>query len=86
MDSSCNDVTFSQITNHVRLRLITAITPKFFLSGFWILIRPREMKYAAAIIFISIAFAAHAFAVLRPLFPAKAAPPFKSELIATGND
>jgi len=44
------------------------------------------MKHAAAIIFISIAFASHAFAVLRPLFPAKAAPPFKSELIATGND
>jgi hypothetical protein len=59
MDSSCNDVRFSQITNHARWRLVAAITPKFFLSLFWILIRPRELKYAAAIIFISIAFALH---------------------------
>jgi|SRR6266436_2256362 hypothetical protein len=86
MDSSCNDVTFSQITSHALLRLIIAITQKFFLSRFWILIRPRDMKYAAAIVFISIALASQVFAVLRPLFPAKAVPPFNGELIVTGND
>ena len=86
MDSSCNDVTFLQITSHARLRLITAITPKFFLSRFWILVKPRDMKCAAAIVSISVAFALQVFAVLRPLFPAKAAPPFNGELIVTGND
>jgi hypothetical protein len=44
------------------------------------------MKYAAAIMFLSVAFASHLFAVLRPLFPAKAAPPFNGELIVTGKD
>jgi len=44
------------------------------------------MKSAAAIIIVSIAFASQAFAVLRPLFPAKAAPPFGAEAIVTGND
>lgn len=85
MDSSCNDITFSQITSHALLRLIIAIIQKFFLSRFWILIRPRDMKCAAAIVFISVAFASQVFAVLRPLFPAKAAPPFNGELIVTGN-
>jgi hypothetical protein len=33
---------------------------------------------------VSIAFASQAFAVLRPLFPAKAAPPFGAEAIVTG--
>jgi hypothetical protein len=81
MAFSCNDVAFSQITSHQPLPLITAIAPKVFLSRFWILIRPREMKHAAAIIFISAAFASQVLAVLRPLFPAKAAPPFNRELI-----
>jgi hypothetical protein len=34
---------------------------------------------------VCIAFASQAFAVLRPLFPAKAAPPFGAEAIVTGN-
>jgi hypothetical protein len=43
------------------------------------------MKYAAAIMIVSIAFASQAFAVLRPLFPAKASPPFGAEAIVIGN-
>jgi len=43
------------------------------------------MQYAAVIIVVSIAFASQAFAVLRPLFPAKASPPFGAEAIAIGN-
>jgi hypothetical protein len=34
---------------------------------------------------VSIALASQAFAVLRPLFPAKAAPPFGVEAIVIGN-
>jgi hypothetical protein len=44
------------------------------------------MRRAAAIMIVSIAISSQAFAVLRPLFPAKAAPPFNGELIVTGND
>jgi hypothetical protein len=43
------------------------------------------MRCAAAIVIVSIAFASEAFAVLRPLFPAKAAPPFGAEAIVIGN-
>jgi len=43
------------------------------------------MKCAAVIIVLSIAFASQTFAVLRPLFPAKASPPFGAEAIVTGN-
>ncbi len=43
------------------------------------------MRSAAAIIVVSIAFASQAFAVLRPLFPAKAAPPFGSETVGMAN-
>jgi hypothetical protein len=39
------------------------------------------MRCAAVIIVVPIAFASQAFAVLRPLFPAKAAPPFGTEAI-----
>jgi hypothetical protein len=35
---------------------------------------------------ISLAFVSQVFAVLRPLFPAKPAPPFNGELIITGDD
>jgi hypothetical protein len=42
------------------------------------------MRRAAAIMVVSIAFASQAFAVLRPLFPAKAAPPFGVEAIVIG--
>ena len=43
------------------------------------------MRCAAAIIGVSIVFASQAFAVLRPLFPAKAGPPFGAEAIVIGN-
>jgi hypothetical protein len=44
------------------------------------------MKCAAIIVIVSIAFVSQGFAVLRPLFPAKATPPFNGELIVIGND
>jgi len=44
------------------------------------------MRCAAVIALVSIAFVSQAFGVLRPLFPAKAAPPFNGELIVIGND
>jgi hypothetical protein len=44
------------------------------------------MRCAAVIVVVSIAFVSQALAVLRPLFPAKAAPPFNGELIVIGND
>src|SRR5881296_3062462 len=58
---------------------------KFYLSCCRILIRPPTMRYAAVIMVVSVAFASQAFAVLRPLFPAKAGPPFGAEAITTGN-
>jgi hypothetical protein len=71
--------------SHATLRLITAGAQKFSLSRNGNLVRPRDMKCAAAIIIVSIAFASQALAVLRPLFPAKATPPFSGEAIVTGN-
>jgi hypothetical protein len=44
------------------------------------------MRCAAAIVVVSIAFTSQAFAVLRPLFPAKTAPPFIGGGIIIGND
>jgi hypothetical protein len=44
------------------------------------------MRCAAVIVVVFIAFVSQGFAVLRPLFPAKAAPPFNGELIVIGND
>jgi hypothetical protein len=43
------------------------------------------MKCTAATVVVFIAFASQAFAVFRPLFPAKAAPPFGAEAIVIGN-
>jgi len=43
------------------------------------------MKCAAVIMIVSIAFVSRGFAVLRPLFPAKASPPFNGEVIVIGN-
>ena len=43
------------------------------------------MKCVAAITFVSVAFVSHGLAVLRPIFPAKAGPPFNNETIITGN-
>jgi hypothetical protein len=45
-----------------------------------------KMKCAVVSVLISIAFVSQAFAVLRPLFPAKPAPPFNGELIIIGDD
>jgi hypothetical protein len=42
------------------------------------------MRYAAVIMVVSIAFVSQAFAVFRPLFPAKAAPPFGAEAVVIG--
>ncbi|PYL03934.1 MAG: hypothetical protein DME31_05045 [Verrucomicrobia bacterium] len=44
------------------------------------------MRCAAVIVLVSIALVSQAFAVLRPLFPAKTPPPFNSEVIVIGND
>jgi hypothetical protein len=43
------------------------------------------MRCAAAIMIVSIAISSQAFAVFRPLFPAKAAPPFGAEAMVKGN-
>jgi hypothetical protein len=45
-----------------------------------------KMKCAVVSALISIAFVSQALAVLRPLVPAKPAPPFNSELITIGDD
>jgi hypothetical protein len=67
--------------------MVQPVTPKkIFLPVFLVLIRPREMKYAAAITFVCIAFVSQALAVLRPIFPAKAGPPFNSGAIIIEND
>jgi hypothetical protein len=42
------------------------------------------MRCAAVITVVFAVFASEAFAVLRPLFPAKAAPPFGAEAIVIG--
>jgi hypothetical protein len=57
---------------------------KFYLSCCRNLIRAPTMRCATVIIVVSIAFASQAFAVLRPLFPAKASPPFGAEAIVIG--
>jgi hypothetical protein len=44
------------------------------------------MKCAAVCILVCLALVSPAFALLRPLFPVKAAPPFSSEAIVIGDD
>jgi hypothetical protein len=44
------------------------------------------MKFALLSAVISLAFVWAAFAVLRPLFPAKPTPPFNEELMIVGDD
>jgi hypothetical protein len=44
------------------------------------------MKCAAVSILASLALVSQAFAVLRPLFPVKPAPPFSGETIVVGDD
>jgi len=46
----------------------------------------RKMKCAVVSTLISLAFVSQAFAVLRPLFPAKPAAPFNGEIIIIGDD
>jgi len=47
---------------------------------------PTRIKAAVVSALISLAFVSQAFAVLRPLFPAKPAPPFNGELIIIEDD
>jgi hypothetical protein len=47
--------------------------------------KTARMKCAAVAMAVYIAFASQAFAVVRPLFPAKAGPPFGVEAIVKGN-
>jgi hypothetical protein len=47
---------------------------------------PTRMKCAVVTALISLAFVSQASAVLRPLFPAKPAPPFKGEVIIIEDD
>ncbi len=45
-----------------------------------------RIKAAVVSALISLAFVSEAFAVSRPLFPAKPAPPFNGEVIIIGDD
>jgi hypothetical protein len=45
-----------------------------------------QMKCVVVSAFVSLAFVSQSFAVLRPLFPIKPAPPFNGELIVIGDD
>src|SRR5262245_54310447 len=45
-----------------------------------------KLKCAVVLALISLAFVSQASAVLRPLFPAKPAPPFNGEVIIIGDD
>ena len=45
-----------------------------------------KMKCAVVSVLISLAFVSQALAVLRPLFPAKPAPPFNGEVIIIEDD
>jgi len=45
-----------------------------------------RMKCAVVSALISLAFVSQAFAVLRPLFPVKPAPPFNGEVIIIEDD
>ncbi|HZS18852.1 MAG TPA: hypothetical protein VFA51_13070 [Candidatus Udaeobacter sp.] len=47
--------------------------------------KSADMKCVALSIMISIGFASQALAVLRPLFPAKPAPPFRGGSISIGD-
>jgi hypothetical protein len=59
---------------------------KIYLPCHSILLRAADMKCAAVFIVVSIGFASQTFAVLRPLFPAKPAPPFSGEAISIGDN
>jgi hypothetical protein len=68
------------------LALITVIAQKFYLPCRLIMLRAADMKCAAVFVIVSIAFVSQTFAVLRPLFPAKPAPPFSGEAITIADD
>src|ERR1700745_1876529 len=74
------------ITSHASLRLFTVIARKFYLPCRLILLTATDMKCVVVFILVSIASLSQTFAVLRPLFPAKPAPPFSGEVISTGDD
>ncbi|PYJ18321.1 MAG: hypothetical protein DME96_02700 [Verrucomicrobia bacterium] len=59
---------------------------KFSLRWRLILIKATSMKFAAVFIFVSLALVSQGSAVLRPQYPVKAAPPFRGDVIAIGND
>jgi hypothetical protein len=59
---------------------------KIYLPCRLILLRAADMKCAAVFLLVSIACLSQTFAVLRPLFPAKPAPPFSGEVITIGDD
>jgi hypothetical protein len=65
--------------------LIAAITQNFLFASRLDFDKTARMKCAAVAMAVYIAFASQAFAVLRPLFPAKAGPPFGVEAIVKGN-
>ena len=72
--------------SHVGLSVITVNARKFYLPCRMILLRAANMKCAAMSVIVSIAFVSQTFAVLRPLFPAKPAPPFGGDVITIGAD
>jgi hypothetical protein len=45
-----------------------------------------NVKRAAVPMLVSLALASQAFALLRPLFPVKPAPPFSGDMIVIGDD
>jgi hypothetical protein len=79
----CNVLT---ITSPIGLSVITVIAQKFCLPCCLILLRAADMKCAAVSVLVFIAFVSQTFAVLRPLFPAKPAPPFSGEVLTIGDD
>ncbi|MGH8100464.1 MAG: hypothetical protein ACREIW_04145 [Chthoniobacterales bacterium] len=44
------------------------------------------MKFAALILFASLAISSPAFAILRPRYPEKPSPPFRGDTIAINDD
>jgi hypothetical protein len=51
-----------------------------------ILLLAADMKCAAAALMVSLALTSQAFAMLRPMFPVKADPPFLGGTIVIGDD
>ncbi len=62
-------------------RLITEIAQKFCLPSGLILIRAANMKCAAVLTVLLLAFVSQTFAVVRPLFPVKPEPPLGGAIV-----